>query len=366
MKLFGNLFAGLFGGGADEENSWDTEDALKLELEQAWDQVQKMAREQVARREKQLRTEEADENLKQTEHEKFQSELWESILDLHRNLETGLNEDIVPRLRTLALGHSFGHREPVEESLEERIDHFVLRELFFRCAERAWDRLVFLMNKCDVVWPQPPDLSYRRPPESVAEFAEKRLEELQLEFSRTPLDKQADLAVGEIKVWAHTYPEKDSWLWRQTSLCGVGAGLHLQLFVTALELWLWRSDRLEQALRRQIEKELVEAKKLLSQGVVTLEDAERVAARSRQVSSEVIPALVWGFLEKRLSWDESLPQLSTVSKEVSIVDPVCEMGLTSDRIVSRYSYSGKTYYFCSEGCRRRFEAQPEKFTETST
>ena len=78
MKLFGNLFAGLFGGGADEENSWDTEDALKLELEQAWDQVQKMAREQVARREKQLRTEEADENLKQTEHEKFQSELWES------------------------------------------------------------------------------------------------------------------------------------------------------------------------------------------------------------------------------------------------------------------------------------------------
>ena len=98
----------------------------------------------------------------------------------------------------------------------------------------------------------------------------------------------------------------------------------------------------------------------------TLEDAERVAERSRQVSSEVIPALVWGFLEKRLSWDESLPQLSTVSKEVSIVDPVCEMGLTSDRIVSRHSYSGKTYYFCSEGCRRRFEAQPEKFTETST
>ena len=37
MKLFGNLFAGLFGGGADEENSWDTEDALKLELEQGED-----------------------------------------------------------------------------------------------------------------------------------------------------------------------------------------------------------------------------------------------------------------------------------------------------------------------------------------
>ena len=280
MKLFGNLFAGLFGGTADKEKSWGSEDTLELELEQAWDQVQKLAREQVARREEQLRTKEADEDLQKTEHEKFQSELWESILDLHRNLETGLDEDIVPRLRTLALGHSFGHREPVEESLEERIDHFVLRELFFRCAERAWDRLVFLMNKCDVVWPQPPDLSYRRPPESVAEFAEKRLEELQLEFSRTPLDKQADLAVGEIKVWAHTYPEKDSWLWRQTSLCGVGAGLHLQLFVTALELWLWRSDRLEQALRRQIEKELVEAKKLLSQGVVTLEDAERVAERA--------------------------------------------------------------------------------------
>ena len=132
MKLFGNLFAGLFGGTADKEKSWGSEDTLELELEQAWDQVQKLAREQVARREEQLRTKEADEDLQKTEHEKFQSELWESILDLHRNLETGLDEDIVPRLRTLALGHSFGHREPVEESLEERIDHFVLRELFFQ------------------------------------------------------------------------------------------------------------------------------------------------------------------------------------------------------------------------------------------
>lgn len=366
MNLFGGLFAGLFGADEQKDKSADPDDGLKADLERAWDEVQRLAREEMAKREAEKASSEDQGERAQAQHEKARGELWESILALHNKLNTGLDEETLSRLRTLTLGHAFGPCEPTEGSLEERIDHYVLKELFFRCAERAWERLQFLMQESSENWPLPPDLSFRRAPESVEKFAVKRLQNLQNEFLLTPPERQADLAVGEVKVWVQTYPEKDSWLWHQTALCGVGAGLHLQLFVAALELWLWRSAGLEEALRARIERELIEAKKLLSQGVVTLEDAERVASRSRQVCSEVIPGLVWEFLEPRLTWDESLPQLATVSKDVSTVDPVCEMGLTSDRIISRYSYSGKTYYFCSEGCRRRFEAKPEDFVETST
>jgi YHS domain-containing protein len=46
------------------------------------------------------------------------------------------------------------------------------------------------------------------------------------------------------------------------------------------------------------------------------------------------------------------------------VDPVCGMGVDPARASSagRVSeYRGKTYYFCADMCKRRFDADPAKF-----
>jgi YHS domain-containing protein len=42
-------------------------------------------------------------------------------------------------------------------------------------------------------------------------------------------------------------------------------------------------------------------------------------------------------------------------------DPVC--GMTVDRHAGKptATYGGHTYYFCSEGCRAKFEAEPERY-----
>jgi YHS domain-containing protein len=42
-------------------------------------------------------------------------------------------------------------------------------------------------------------------------------------------------------------------------------------------------------------------------------------------------------------------------------DPVC--GMTVDRLQTpfRSEWGGKTYYFCSEGCKSRFDANPEEY-----
>ena len=43
------------------------------------------------------------------------------------------------------------------------------------------------------------------------------------------------------------------------------------------------------------------------------------------------------------------------------VDPVC--GMTVDRSsASTATFQGKTYYFCSDSCRRKFEASPAAYT----
>ena len=42
-------------------------------------------------------------------------------------------------------------------------------------------------------------------------------------------------------------------------------------------------------------------------------------------------------------------------------DPVCGMNVTPETAAGKFEYKGVTYYFCSPGCRRSFEKDPEKF-----
>jgi Cu+-exporting ATPase len=44
-----------------------------------------------------------------------------------------------------------------------------------------------------------------------------------------------------------------------------------------------------------------------------------------------------------------------------VTDPVCGMRIDSDDAAATAEYEGKTYYFCSEACRDRFEADPASY-----
>jgi YHS domain-containing protein len=43
------------------------------------------------------------------------------------------------------------------------------------------------------------------------------------------------------------------------------------------------------------------------------------------------------------------------------IDPVCKM--TVDEKAAKFTtvYNGKTFYFCSPGCKKAFEANPKKY-----
>jgi YHS domain-containing protein len=42
-------------------------------------------------------------------------------------------------------------------------------------------------------------------------------------------------------------------------------------------------------------------------------------------------------------------------------DPVCKMEVDEKEAAAAYEYKGKTYYFCSVGCKDKFSADPERF-----
>ena len=45
----------------------------------------------------------------------------------------------------------------------------------------------------------------------------------------------------------------------------------------------------------------------------------------------------------------------------AVIDPVCGMKVDPHRTKHRAQYGGRTYYFCSEGCRNKFSATPERY-----
>ncbi len=44
-----------------------------------------------------------------------------------------------------------------------------------------------------------------------------------------------------------------------------------------------------------------------------------------------------------------------------VTDPVCGMQFRVEKAVSQVEFAGKTYHFCTEACRKQFEADPYKY-----
>jgi P-type Cu+ transporter len=58
-----------------------------------------------------------------------------------------------------------------------------------------------------------------------------------------------------------------------------------------------------------------------------------------------------------------LPILET--KPVGVRDPVCGMTVDPKRAAGSVAYQAQTYYFCSQGCAAKFQADPEKYLHTA-
>jgi len=46
-------------------------------------------------------------------------------------------------------------------------------------------------------------------------------------------------------------------------------------------------------------------------------------------------------------------------------DPICGMDVTPETAAGKSEYQGQTYYFCSLGCKKTFDKEPEKYAGKS-
>lgn len=45
-------------------------------------------------------------------------------------------------------------------------------------------------------------------------------------------------------------------------------------------------------------------------------------------------------------------------------DPVCGMSVDEGKAAASVTYNGKTYYFCSAGCKATFDKAPAKYAKS--
>jgi len=45
-----------------------------------------------------------------------------------------------------------------------------------------------------------------------------------------------------------------------------------------------------------------------------------------------------------------------------VKDPVCGMPIDSDSAAGKSEYQGRIYYFCSPGCKQKFDGDPGRYT----
>ncbi len=43
------------------------------------------------------------------------------------------------------------------------------------------------------------------------------------------------------------------------------------------------------------------------------------------------------------------------------IDPICKMKVDASKAAGQSEYQGKTYYFCSVGCKQKFDANPAQY-----
>ena len=58
--------------------------------------------------------------------------------------------------------------------------------------------------------------------------------------------------------------------------------------------------------------------------------------------------------------------MKTTAVAAKAIDPVCGMTVDPAAAAGHSEYAGETYYFCSGGCQKKFDAAPAQYAAATT
>jgi len=219
----------------------------------------------------------------------------------HARLRSGLeNEDLDALSRyisDLALQIETGKGS---HELLPRARFAIVEKLRLEAGELAVARLVDLLQQAKQPWPDPIPYRPGASPEEIERSRRRRLAETRENFLAQSLERTAERMLGIVKTWGPDYPDPGSPLWEETVLEGVAAGIRGSLVKECVECMQEHREEVLARSEASIGKELEALHKALKGGVNSLEQANFAVASSLRTLDEVIPPMVWEYIQSQL------------------------------------------------------------------
>lgn len=226
----------------------------------------------------------------------------EDIEKMHAQLGTGLSpadlDSIDALLRRLDADAIEGKDS---YGLLPRLRYSVATRLRLESGALAVERLVALMKRANLEWPDPIHYSPHATPEEIESSRRRRSAEARESFLAQDFKKTAERMVGIVRAWAADYPDRGSALWEESVMEGVAAGIRGRLLKDFVELVERDRDLVLTRAEAAIGKELAALQTAVAGGGVhSIEQANAAVASSLRALDEVVPELVWQYVRSLL------------------------------------------------------------------
>jgi hypothetical protein len=240
---------------------------------------------------------EASKRRMETAHREMRAD----IEAMHGRLATGLSgadlDRIAATLRELAALCAPGHES---HELLPRARWSIGERLRAEAGEQAIERIVALLRKAQMSWPDPTHYRPGALPEEIERSRSRRLRDVREAFLAQDFAKAADGLLGVVKGWRSDYPDRGTPLWEETVLEGVAAGIRGRLLETFFEVLRRDRDAILAQTDEAIGKELAAVQAVLAGGGASAEQASQAMASYLRVVDTVLPEIAWKHVESQL------------------------------------------------------------------
>jgi hypothetical protein len=226
----------------------------------------------------------------------------EDIEQMHVRLGTDLaGADLIELALYLKELHAESAEAKDSRSLLPLLRHAIVDRLCREAGELAVARLVVLLQRENMGWPDPTHYRPSASPDEIERSRRRRLGDVREQFLVQDLGRTAERMLGVVTGWKSDYPDRGSPLWEESVLEGVAAGIRGLLVREAAELLRRDRDVILDRAQGSIGKELEAIHAAMEGGVDSLEKANLAVATSLRVLDEIVPEIAWQQVKSQLA-----------------------------------------------------------------
>jgi hypothetical protein len=226
----------------------------------------------------------------------------EDIEKMHARLGTGLTPAALDVITTFLEDLDAVATEGRDShSLMPRMRYAIATKLRKETGELAVARLLALLERAKLAWPDPTHYRPSAKPEEIERSRRRRLAEVRESFLAQDFKRMAERMLGIVRAWGEDYPDRGSPLWEEVVLEGVAAGIRGQLLKDFVEILRRDRELLLEHTEASIGKELAALQSAVAGGVRSIEKANAVVESSLKALDEVVPMVAWEHVRSQLA-----------------------------------------------------------------